>query len=264
MSKEPAGASGSNSSVRTLKVLETLVNSTEPITLTELGRRCDIPLATCSAIAATLEARGYAQRHVVGRSHLWRPTLRLYGLGIITLHRLELGSEAEPLLRRLRDEVDLPAHLGVLDGASVIYVAKASTTSMVQFNTYPGRISPFNVTALGKSIAAFRPEYEREDLIDHAAQGRGPNAGHGSKTKLRDLFATIREQGFAVEDQEEEAGIACVAAPVLGSDGLAVAAVGVTGFEHQVLGTQKSEIIHAVVQTANTLAQRTGLRPGFS
>lgn len=260
----PSGTetTGSTPSLRTLQVLEMLVNSAEPITLTELARRCQIPLATCSAIAAALEARGYAQRTVVGRSHLWRPTLRLYGLGMVTLRRLELGNESGPILNQLRDAVDLPAHLGVLDGASIIYVAKAATTSMVQFNTYPGRVSAFNVTALGKAIAAFRPEPQREELIAQAGPGRGPNASQSSRTHLREVFAAIREQGFAVEDQEEEAGIGCVAAPVLGGDGYAVAAIGVTGFEHQVLGENRANIIHSVVHAATSLARRMGLRSG--
>lgn len=252
-------STGSTPSLRTLQVLETLVNSAEPITLTELARRCEIPLATCSAIAAALETRGYAQRTVVGRSHLWRPTLRLYGLGMVTLRRLELGNESGPILNQLRDAVDLPAHLGVLDGASIIYVAKAATASMVQFNTYPGRVSAFNVTALGKAIVAFRPESLREELIAQADPGRGPKASQSSKAHLRDVFAAIREQGFAVEDQEEEAGIACVAAPVLGSDGYAVAAIGVTGFERQVLGENRAQIIHSVVHAATSLARRMGL-----
>ncbi len=256
---ETTTSAGSTSSDRTLQVLEMLVDSPQPITLTELARRCGIALATCSAITATLEARGYAQRTVVGRSHLWRPTLRLYGLGMTTLRRVELGDESEPVLNRLRDTVDLPAHLGILDGSSIVYVAKAATRSMVQFNTYPGRVSAFNLTALGKAIAAFRPESQREELVNRAVPGTGPNAGRASKKRLREEFALIRDRGFAVENQEEEAGIACIAAPVLGDDGLAAAAIGVTGFTDQLLGDRRPSITHAVIHAASTLAQRTGL-----
>jgi DNA-binding IclR family transcriptional regulator len=251
---------GSASTDRSLLVLETLVSSTEPITLTELARRCGVPLATCSAIAASLEARGYAQRTIVGRSHLWRPTLKLYGLGMLTLRRVELGDESEPILNKLRDQVDLPAHLGVLEGASVVYVAKAATSAMVQFNTYPGRISPYNQTALGKAIAAFSPEHRREELLTLAVPGAGPNAARGTRRRLREEFSVIRDHGFAVENQEEEAGIACIAAPVLGGDGFAVAAIGVTGLEHQLLRERRPTITQAVVHAAGALARRTGLR----
>ena len=251
---------GSASTDRSMLVLETLVSSSQPITLTELARRCSVPLATCSAIAASLEARGYAQRTVVGRSHLWRPTLKLYGLGMLTLRRVELGDESEPILNRLRDQVELPAHLGVLDGATVVYVAKAATSAMVQFNTYPGRISPYNQTALGKAIAAFSPESRRDELLALAVPGTGPNAARVTRRRLREEFGIIRDHGFAVENQEEEAGIACIAAPVLGDDGFAVAAIGVTGLEPQLLRERRPTIIQAVVHAAGALARRTGLR----
>jgi DNA-binding IclR family transcriptional regulator len=251
---------GSASTGRTLQVLETLVVTTAPVTLTELARRCGIPLATCSAIVASLEDRGYAQRSVVGRSHLWKPTLKLYGLGMQTLRRFELADESIPILNQLRDEVELTAHLGVLDGAQVVYVAKAGTGTMVQFNTYPGRVSPYNVTALGKAIAAFSPEHQQQELVDQAVPGRGPKGTGASGRLLREEFGLIRERGFAVEDQEEEAGIACIAAPVLDRDGFAVAAVGVTGLDHQLTPALRPEIARAVVQAADTVALRTGLR----
>lgn len=258
MVKEPA--IGSASTGRTLLVLETLVRASEPVTLTELARRCDIPPATCSAVVASLEQHGYAQRSVVGRSHLWRPTLKLYGLGMQTLRRFELADESVPILNGLRDEVGLAAHLGVLDGAQVVYVAKAGTGTMVQFNTYPGRMSPYNVTALGKAIAAFSPEARQQELLDQAVPGRGPK-GHGTgRRRLLEEFGTIRDRGFAVEDQEEEAGIACIAAPVRDPDDIAIAAIGVTGLEHQLMHADRARIAGAVVRAADALAERTGLR----
>ncbi|MDQ0380733.1 helix-turn-helix domain-containing protein [Amycolatopsis thermophila] len=63
---------------RTLTVLETLVEAGEGLTLTALARATEIPLATCASIVYTLESRGYARRRVVGRSHFWRATPRLY------------------------------------------------------------------------------------------------------------------------------------------------------------------------------------------
>lgn len=251
---------GSASTGRTLLVLETLVGSPEPVTLTELAKRCRIPPATCSAIVASLEQHGFAQRSVVGRSHLWRPTLKLYGLGMQTLRRFELADESVPILNALRDEVRLAAHLGVLDGAQVVYVAKAGTGTMVQFNTYPGRMSPYNLTALGKAIAAFSPEARQQELLGQAVPGRGPK-GHGAgRRRLLEELAAIRERGFAVEDQEEEAGIACVAAPVRDPDDVAIAAIGVTGLENQLMHSDRAGIARAVVRAADALAARTGLR----
>ncbi len=258
MSRDPS--TGSASADRALTLLERLVEADEPLTLTELSARCGVPLATCSVIMGTFESRGYAQRHIVGRSHLWRPTLRLYELGMLTLRRVALGTESEPVLQELRDELGLPTHLGVLDGSSIVYVARARTQSMVQFNNYPGRMAPFNLTALGKAIAAFRVPSERESLIASAVPGSGPNAQHHLGAALERELHEIRSRGYAIEDQEEEAGVACVAAPVLGTDGLAAGAIGVTGFADQLLGERLPAIAHSVIWAAGSLARRTGLR----
>jgi IclR family acetate operon transcriptional repressor len=250
---------GSASTERALQVLEALVASEQPITLTELARRCDMALATCSAVAVTLEARGYAHRTVIGRSHLWRPSLKLYGLGTMTLRRVELGQESEPILNQLRDEVDLPAHLGIMDGSSVVYVAKAATSAMVQFNTYPGKRAAYNLTALGRAIAAFLPPGKQEELIASAVPGSGPRATAASRQVLAQEFENIRARGYAVENQEEDAGVACIAAPVLDVNKLAVASVGVTGFDYQLLAENEDRVAACVRAAALSLAARIGL-----
>lgn len=251
---------GSASADRTLLVLEQLVDAEGPLTLTELAARSGVPLATCSVVMSTFEERGYAQRTVVGRSHLWRPTLRVYELGMTTLRHIELGSDSESVLAELRDSIGLPAHLGVLDGASIVYVARAVTRSIVQFNTYPGRMAPFNLTAIGKAVAAFRPAAQREELIARAVPGSGPNAATDIDATLRAELDGVRVRGFAIENQEEEAGVGCIAAPVIGSDGLSVAAIGVTGLVDQLLGDRFDEITRSVMSAAGALSSRARLR----
>lgn len=140
---------------RALTVLERLVSADEELTLTALAKATRIPLATCASIAYTLEQRGYATRRVVGRSHFWRPTLRLYGLASQLVRKIDLSSVAQQEMRSLADELSMPVHIGVLDGANVVYVAKAATAGFIQFDTYPGKVSPFNLTALGRAIAAY-------------------------------------------------------------------------------------------------------------
>lgn len=257
----PGGTGGrSTSTARTLRVLEALVAGAEPTTLTDLARRAEVPLATCSAVAAELESHGYASRTVVGRSHLWRPSLQLYALGMATLRRNRLGPDSEPILRSLRDKIGIPCHLGILEGASVVYVAKAATEGMVQFNTYLGKTAPFNLTALGRAVAAFLPEAERDDLVGRALPGEGPRGAAFSRAGLQTSLDQARARGYAVEDQEEEAGIACIAAPVLGPNTRPIAAVGVTGFATDLLGDRHDWIAEEVVGAAEALATRIGLR----
>jgi DNA-binding IclR family transcriptional regulator len=241
---------------RTLTVLEVLVDRGEPLTLTALSKETGIALATCGAIMQTLELRGYAARRVVGRSHFWRPTLRLYSLATNLVRQDDLAGLAAPELRSLADQLDMPAHIGVLDGTNVVYLAKAAPQRYIQFNTYPGKVSPFNLTALGRAIVAFLPAEVTAPLLKHAVPGDGPRA-HGA-TPLIDQLGEIRRQGFAVEDEEEEEGITCLAAPIRSADGSVVAAVGVTGFSNQLSVPKRPRVASLVADAATSISSRLG------
>jgi IclR family KDG regulon transcriptional repressor len=252
-------ASQSPSTDRALTVLETLIEAEELLTLTALARAARVPLATCAAIVQTLEKRGYATRRIVGRSHFWRPTLRLYSLSTRLIRAVDPAQTAQPHLRGLCDRLSMPAHVGVLDGRNVVYVAKAAAPGLIQFDTFPGKVSPFHLTALGRALAAYLPPEELKALT-----GPGLSAGVGPKSRgsgtrwLNDELAQIRERGYAVEDEEEQAEIGCVAAPVFDAANHVVYAIGVTGFAREMFGENVEGIVAAVIHAAKAFSADLG------
>ncbi|WP_020577017.1 IclR family transcriptional regulator [Actinopolymorpha alba] len=254
----PKSRPASPSTDRALTVLETLVEAEGPLTLTMLAQTAGVPLATCASIVQTLEVRGYAARQVVGRSHFWRPTLRMYALATQLIRKVDPASVSQRHLRRLSDELGMPAHLGVLDGATIVYVAKAATPGFIQFDTFVGKVAPYNLTALGRAIAAYLPEPALVPLVDQLVAGSGPNARRPSVKAFRAELATTRERGYAVEDEEEQAEISCVAAPVFDASGGAAFSVGVTGFARELMGERLPKAIEAVRQAAAAISAELG------
>jgi IclR family KDG regulon transcriptional repressor len=250
--------SASPAVARTLTVLETMVNSDEDLTLTALAKKAGIPLATCASIVYTLEQRDYATRRIVGRSHFWRPTLRLYGLATQLVRKVDLSSVAQREMRELADLVGLPVHIGVLTGASVVYVAKAAMPGFIQFDTYPGKVAPYNLTALGKAITAYLPEAELTPLLSQMTPGRGPKAHQVTKEEYLEELAVVRKRGYALEDQEEQADIACVAAAFFDASGHVAGAVGVTGFAKDLSGQKRKTAQAGLVELARTISDRLG------
>lgn len=243
---------------RTLTVLETLVAADDGMTLTALAKDTGIPLATCASIVYTLEERGYASRKVVGRSHFWRPTLRLYGLATQLVRKTDLSTLAHPELRLLADTLGMPAHIGVLNGAQVVYVAKAATPGFIQFDTYPGKVSAFNLTALGKAIAAHLSEDELAPLLDRLPEGKGPKAIDATAEAFRAQLDEVRERGYAVEDEEEQAEISCVAAAFFDAGGRVAGAVGITGFAGELVGGKLDKAAELVVAQAKKVSTKLG------
>lgn len=243
---------------RALTVLEILVNAEEPLTLTALAKTANIPLATCASIAYTLEQRGYAARRIVGRSHFWRPTLRLYSLAAGLVRKVDLPSLVRTELQNLADEMAMPAHIGILEGTSVVYVAKASAPGFIQFDTYVGKIAPFDLTALGRAIAAYLPGDELEPLLSRLSQGKGPKAERPGVMPFMSVVNEVRKKGYAVEDEEEEAGIACVAAPFFDAEGRVAGSIGVTGLARDLVGARRRQAVDGVRKLGREMTLRLG------
>lgn len=170
---------------RALTILEKLVESRSPMTLTALAAEAGIPLATCAAIMQTFEARGYAARRVVGRSHFWRLTLKLNGLVAEYMRGIDLGQVVQPYLQELVRQTQMAAHVGLLEGDMIVYAAKAAAPGLVQFDTYPGKMTRFNITALGQAVAAYLPEDQIEPLLSHLAPGAGRGTAGGHRRHAR-------------------------------------------------------------------------------
>ncbi|SDT27425.1 IclR family transcriptional regulator [Microlunatus soli] len=250
----------SQSVARTLTVLETLVTTDEGLTLTALAKATGIPLATCSAIVHTLEQRGYASRRIVGRSHFWRATMGLYDLASRLLRKVDLASVAQSELRDLAHRVGMPVHIGVLNGSSVVYVAKAAPPGFIQFDTYPGKVAPFNLTALGKAISAYLDDEELRPLLQRLAVGSGPGALPGEDA-FRKQLATVRRKGYAFEREEEMAEVSCVAVAFFDSDDHVAGAVGVTGFTRELRSAVIGEVADGLSAVADHISAQLGRPP---
>jgi DNA-binding IclR family transcriptional regulator len=233
---------------RALAVLELLVHEREPLTLGDIAARTGIPTASAHAIMHTLLEEGYVSRRVEGRGQRWEPTLAVYHLGSTLIARYGIRDIARPHLRELSDALGLPAHLGVLVGTDVMYLEKAAAESFIQFNTFPGKLSPYGLTALGRAIAANLPTEEREALLAETPPSFGT------------LLDEVRATGYATEDSDEIDGVGCIAAPVFGLDGRVLGSVGITGFSRDLFPGGDIPAATSVVDTARAISAELGHR----
>jgi DNA-binding IclR family transcriptional regulator len=251
-------AARSKSVERVMQILELLVTTNRGMTLTGLSSQTRIPLATCGVIMETLEAIGYASRDIVGRKHLWRPTLAINRLGAQVISHLDIPTVAQRHLDELVTRTKMPAHLGVLDGQQLVYVAKVPAPGFFQFDTYVGKASPFNLTALGRAIAAHLPGERLTPMLVDLPVGAGPKGAPGTADALVEELKKVRKAGYAVEDEVEIANVACVAAPVFDARGCVVASIGVTWFARELKGAQRAVVVEDVVAAAARTSKDLG------
>jgi len=137
-------------------------------------------------------------------------------------------------------------------------VAKAATSDFIQFDTYPGKMAPFNLTALGKAIAAFLDEDRLSPLLSQLSKGEGPGALPPGRKAFLAQLAEIRERGYAIEVEEERADISCVAAPFFDAEGGPAGAVGATGFKRDLVGDLLDRTAKGLLGIADTISTRLG------
>jgi IclR family pca regulon transcriptional regulator len=185
--------------------------------------------STTHRYVITLVALGYLEQ---GASRKYRLGLRVTDLGMSALNATGLREHAHPFLQELRQQTGYTASLAVLDGTEIVYVDRVRSLRRVRPDAepalHPGSRLPAHSTAIGKLLLAHLPEPEqREALAEIKLTRRGPNT-ITSKRALREELDEIREAGFAVNDEEEAAGLIAIAAPVRGQAREVTAALGLS------------------------------------
>jgi len=223
---------------KAFSILEVLARTGRELTLAELAAEARLPKPTVHRILRSLRDLGY-----VGQSDR-RGTYQLSGrlASLREYGRDEaVRAKARPLMERLQADFDETVNLGMLEGLFVRYVHVLETSQALRWIVKPGARDPFHTTALGRAIVAQLPEEQQRRLVAKAAP-RGPR-----RTRLLHELAATRARGYAVEEGETVAGVACVAVAL---DGLGepLAAVSVAVPIHRSSPTQRAALVAALLQ----------------
>ncbi len=242
---------------RALDILECFGYSKEELGVTELSKRLRLPKNNVFRLLATLECRGYIEqdRH----SSNYRLGLKTFEVGNVFLHHLGLRRQARPVLEEMVARCNETAYLAVTDGPEVVYILMQETSHTVRVVPRMGHRLPAYRTAAGKVQLA----YESQDRLADILRERPLNPGGGSTpADMRAFHAHLREvakQGYAMDDEEFDPGVRCVAAPVRDYSKRVVAAVGLLGPASRFSPERmEGELLPLVVEAATRLSQRLG------
>jgi DNA-binding IclR family transcriptional regulator len=238
--------------------LLSLLSEGQPKNLTELSAGLGIGSSSTYRLLATLASHGYVEHDRGARGY------RL-GLACLELSRAYLESSdvrqvALPVLERLRDATSETVHLGILDQMEVVYIEKLQGLHAIGLmSSRVGGRSPAYCTGLGKVLLAhLDPALVRSHFRKNGLKRFTDNT-ITDLSSLMDHLATVREQGYAIDNTEHETEVRCVAAPVFDLHGEVVAAISVSGPDARLdpFGQQRP-LIEATVQSAQAISRRLG------
>lgn len=238
--------------IKALGLLE-LIRAEPGQRVSDLAISSGVPVPTCSRLLEALtEARLVRRRRGV------------YELGPHCLALAEsfrevfnLDHDARGYLESLAASTGESAHIGVLDDGECVYVDKVDSSQSVRMFSKVGARSALHSSGIGKALLSAAPD----DVFDRVCEiglVRRTARTITDPERLREELASIAARGYAIDDVENEEGIRCVAAPVRGPDGYAVAAVSVAGPDYRIAVDRVPDIAAHVMAAANDLANLIG------
>ena len=209
---------------RGLAVIRAFGADAPSLTLSEVARATGLTRAATRRFLLTLGDLGYVRTD--GRR--FELTARVLELGYAFLSSISLPEVAEPHLERLVADVHESSSVSVLDGDDIVYVARVPTSRIMRVSINVGTRFPAYATSMGRVMMAGLPPGELDDFLARVELRRLSSRTITSESALRAELDRVREQGWALVDQELEDGLRSVAAPIRDRDGAVVAAVNLS------------------------------------
>jgi DNA-binding IclR family transcriptional regulator len=243
---------------RAFAVLDLLSESDTSLGLAQVASSLQLHKSTAHRFLMVLERHRMVERTSAGK---FRLGLRLFDLGNRAIEQYDLRDRAQPHLRRLVNETEETAHLCILEAARVIYIDKLEPARSVRMITRIGASNPVHCTSVGKAILAFLPEDRVADVIRRTRFERFTHRTIATPEAFRSEIEKTRRRGYAVDDEELEEGLRCIAVPLLDAQRQPVAAVSVSGPSFRVTAQKLPAIANQLLQCVRGISVDMGYIP---
>lgn len=242
-------------------ILDTLAQYPQGISLGDLAAKVDLPKGTAHRLLSSMAYFQFVRQEPASRYYYLG--FKLVELGNLLLDQIDMRSEARPILHNLAEKVQETVHLVVRDNDKALYIDKVAHPARggLQMVSRLGAHIPLHCSSVGKVLLA----YLKEDQVDRILYTSGlpyrtPNTIIDAE-KLKKHLEEIRTQGFAIDDEENEIGIRCVAAPIRNGSGSVEAAVSISGPATRMTKAYIVETLkNHVCETAWEISHKLGYR----
>ncbi|HEU5402599.1 MAG TPA: IclR family transcriptional regulator [Terriglobales bacterium] len=231
---------------KALDVLEVFQGS-EGLSLNQISQRVGLNRSRTFRLLHTLAERGYVERNEEGTSY--RLGIRLFERAANV--RRDVKDVARPMMLELRQRFNEMVNLGLLEDGHVLYLEIVQSSRPFRMSATVGCRMPAHHTSMGKAILANNPGSLEPGLLAKESRQR--------VVKLRKELETVRRCGYAVDNEENEPGVACIGAPVFDANGQAIAAMSVSGPVQRLLANEK-KIAEALIAACGDVSAGLGYK----
>jgi len=243
---------------RAMEVFEFL-SETQGKTLSALASDLAQSPATVYRILVTLEGRGLVDFDK--SDQVWHIGPRAFIIGSRFLRRTSLVERARPMLRQLMEATGETANLGIEQNDHVLFVNQVETLASIRAFFPPGTLSRMHASGIGKALLAHMPKARVNKFLADAPFERFTEFTLTDRYALGDDLAVTRARGYAIDGEERNLGMRCIAAPIFDVHGEAIAGISVSGPTSRVGLEQIEPLSQSVVMAARELTVSIGGEP---
>jgi IclR family KDG regulon transcriptional repressor len=236
---------------RAFAILEFLDGSRRGWNISELSRKLRIPKSTTHVIVLTLQRLGYLALDAHTREYSLG--LKVYGLGRGLMKSFSLPERALGPMQWLAQTTRCTAQLAVLADDQAMYIQKVEGPGLIQFDSYIGKRTNLHCTAVGKVLLAYSPAQKQEHILTRKSFAHYTHKTITSPGFLRKEIAQVCQRGYAIDDEEEELEVRCVAAPVFNQSGEFMAALAIAGTIGQIREENIDVLARFVIRAARAI-----------
>lgn len=246
-----------NSLEKGTRILELLADKGE-LSVTKVAEHLSLNRTGSHRFLATLRELGYVEKNLNGRYQL---TFKMLELGMKMASRFEIRREARPYMQELSLAFRETVNLGFRENLEILHLDKIDSPEILRTDSPVGSRAPAYCTALGKACLAFLPKNELDVLLNGIKlKSHGPNT-ITSKRKLRQELEKIRNQGYAIDNEELAYGLRCVAVPIFDHTGWPRYSISVAGPVMRLSEKRMQQIQKTMKKVCSELSKRLG-EPG--
>jgi len=240
-----------------LDLLEQFHDEVDELGVTELSKRLKLHKNNVFRLLATLESRGYIEQNKATENY--RLGLKALELGQTFIKQMGLLRQAKVILERLVSECNETSYVAIFKEGHIVYLDVVETDLTVRVVSRVGTRLPAYCTAAGKIHMAFMSEEEIDELLPQRELKQFTPNTFSDREELKKALVEVAEKGYAIDNEELDVGVRCVAGPIRDYTRRIVGAVSVSGPSMRFSDERmEKEIVPLVLQAAEDLSTRLG------
>lgn len=243
---------------RTLTLLEVLSDYSDGLGITEISDLVGLHKSTVHRLISTLIYKGYVVQDK--ESNKYKITFKLFELGSKKVDKLDLLKISKPYTKMLMESINEVVHLIIREEADIVYIDKVEANNTISMKSRIGNRAPMYCTATGKAMLAFLPKDEILKVWHSSKIAKLTENTITDFITFKKELQAIRENGYAIDNEENEIGVKCVGAPIFNMSGDVVAAISVTGPVTRITDDKIDFISKEVIQCTKLISKDMGYK----